>query len=678
MPLRFVSRPFVRRLAGAVALAWVCAVAVPACADQPRHIEARHIVQDPHYGDALFYFYQSRYFTSLTKLMTSQQFERMPHHADEAEVLRGGLYLSYGLHREAGRIFTQLIETTASPAVRDRAWFYLAKIRYQRDQLAEAQDALKRIGDHLPPALEEERGLLTANLLMVRGNYAGAVQVLEKLQASTASTPDVRPDVQPYVRFNLGVALIKSGDTARGSALLKQVGTAPAVGEEALALREETLALRDRANVALGFAALQADQAEPARAALERVRLDGMLANKALLGFGWAAAALKQPAQALVPWTELAGRDPSDPAVLEAKVALPYAYAELGAVGQALDLYNDVIAGFERESAGLDASIATVRSGKLLDQLLAANPGEEMGWFWHIDQLPDLRDLPNAGTLAPILAKHEFQEAFKNYRDLQFLAHNLEQWQNSLGVFRDMLENRRRAFAERLPLIREQARVIGPGDLPVLGAGLRDEIDRAEDEADGAVFADARERELLERLARVRAAIDQAAIDPTTINADSIAVRERLRRVSGALTWRLAEEFHDRLWAAKKALAVVDSQLSQSRQRLVALAQAQQDEPARFDRFESRIAELEQRLQALLPRVAELGREQQTAVQELAVAQLDQQKERIAVYANQARFGIAKLQDRATQVCCAPGEAKSILGRPGERLEREGGHAPAP
>ncbi len=645
MRARIVSSPFaraiVRRFAGVVALAWVCAAAAPAHAGEPSHT-----VQAPHYGDALFYFYQSRYFTSLTNLMTSQQFERMPHHADEAEVLRGGLYLSYGLHREAGRIFAQLIETTASPAVRDRAWFYLAKIRYQRNLLADAQDALKRIGNHLPPALEEERGLLTANLLMAREDYAGAVQVLEKLQASAASTP--------YVRFNLGVALIKSGDAARGSALLKQVGTAPAVGEEALALREETLALRDRANVAIGFAALQADQPEQARAALERVRLDGMLANKALLGFGWAAAALKQPAQALVPWTELAGRDPNDPAVIEAKIALPYAYAELGAVGQALDLYNDVIAGLERDNAGLDASIAAVRSGKLLDPLLAANPGEEMGWFWNIDHLPDLRDLPNAGSLAQVLAQHEFQEAFKNYRDLQFLAHNLEQWQNNLGVFRDMLDIRRRAFAERLPKTHEQARVIGLSDLPEQGARLRGELARAEAEADGAVFADAQERDLLARLARVR-----AATDLTTTDADSHAARERLRRISGALTWQLAQEFPDRLWAAKKALAVVDTQLSQSRVRLAALAQAQQDEPARFDRLESRIAELEKRLQALLPRLAELGREQQTAVQELVVAQLEQQKERIAVYANQARYGVAQLQDRAAQA-------------------KESKHAPAP
>ncbi len=54
------------------------------------------------------------------------------------------------------------------------------------------------------------------------------------------------------------------------------------------------------------------------------------------------------------------------------------------------------------------------------------------------------------------MATHEFQEAFKNYRDLLFLARNLQQWQESLGVLRDMLANRRQAFAERLPQVREK------------------------------------------------------------------------------------------------------------------------------------------------------------------------------------------------------------------------------
>jgi tetratricopeptide (TPR) repeat protein len=109
--------------------------------------------------------------------------------------------------------------------------------------------------------------------------------------------------------------------------------------------------------VALGLASLQADKPEAAGPFLERVRLNGPQSNKALLGFGWAYASVKNHKQALVPWTELADRDASDSAVLEASIALPYAYGQLGAFGQALDRYNAAIDLFERENKGLDESI---------------------------------------------------------------------------------------------------------------------------------------------------------------------------------------------------------------------------------------------------------------------------------------------------------------------------------
>jgi hypothetical protein len=60
-------------------------------------------VESPHYGDGLFYFFQGRYFTSVTQLMVSQHFGRMAPHADEAEILRGGLFLSYGLTARRAR-----------------------------------------------------------------------------------------------------------------------------------------------------------------------------------------------------------------------------------------------------------------------------------------------------------------------------------------------------------------------------------------------------------------------------------------------------------------------------------------------------------------------------------------------------------------------------------------------
>ncbi|HJV61083.1 MAG TPA: hypothetical protein VJ743_09040 [Albitalea sp.] len=584
-----------------------------------------HPIKDPHYGDTLFHFYQDHYFTSITSLMVSQHFGRVSQHADEAEVLRGGMLLSYGLHREAGEIFTRLIDKGAEPPVRDRAWFYLAKIRYQRGFLAEAQDAIGRIENHLPPALEEERVLLKANLLMARGDYAAAADVLNGMAQA--------PGASMYARFNLGVALIKSGDAARGTALLDAVGKSPMETEE---LR----ALRDKANVALGFTALQDNHAEAARAYLERVRLSGMQANKALLGFGWAADAMKQPTQALVPWTELASRDSTDAAVLEAKIAVPYAYAELGAYGQSLERYNEAIALFERERAKLDESIAAIRSGKLIDGLLERNPGDEMGWFWNIRDLPEM---PHASHLAQVLAQHEFQEAFKNYRDLLFLAKNLQGWADNLGVFSDMLANRRQAFATRLPQVRAQAQGVDIDALQRRRDALAGELARAESETDAEAFADATQRDHLARLARVRAAL--ASLPPDD---DAAAMRERLRLAGGALTWNLAQQYPARRWEAQKALQGTDAALAEARRRNAALAQAQRDEPARFDAFAARIPDLDRRIQALIPRVAALSREQRDVVQELAIAALTQQQDRLAVYTTQARFAVAQLVDRAS------------------------------
>jgi tetratricopeptide (TPR) repeat protein len=631
MCLRISPSNVLRRCGLAAALA-VALHGAALAADKPdRSIKA------PYYGDTLFHFFQEKYFSSVTGLMVSQHFNRIAQHADEAEVLRGGLLLSYGMHKEAGEIFALLIEKGAAPAVRDRAWFFLAKIRYQRGLHAEADDALNRIEKNLPPAMEEERVLLKANVLMARGDYAAAAAVLNTL-------PDVGKEISKgstsaslYARYNLGVALVRSGNAAGGSALLDQLGNAPTPPQAT----EEFRSLRDRANVALGFTALQDERPEAAGPYLERVRLNGPQSNKALLGFGWAQASQKNHKQALVPWVELIQRDSSDSAVLEAHIAAPYAFGQLGAYGQALEGYTNAITVFERENAGLDESIAAIRAGKLLEGLLERNPGEEMGWFWNIDELPQM---PHAGHLTQVLAQHEFQEAFKNYRDLQFLGHNLERWKDSLGVFGDMLDNRRKAYAERLPVILAKLRDSGIAELSQRSALFPGELATAEEQADGVAFADAQERELRDRLESVQANI--AALGDTP---ETAAARERHRLSAGALTWRLSQTHAARLDEARRAMQVLEAGLVEARQHEAKLAQAQRDEPAKFDQFALRIAELDKRIQALIPLVAALGKEQQEALQELAVAELSRQKDRLAAYSTQARFAVAQLYDRANK-----------------------------
>ncbi len=588
--------------------------------------ETMRPVLAPHYGDTLFQFYQERYFSAVTGLMVSQHFERLSPHDDEGEILRGGLLLSYGMHREAGQIFAKLIERGAPPSVRDRAWYFLAKIRYQRGDLAESQAALAQVGNKLPAALEEDRGLLQANVMMARGDFAGAAGVLRVMAAKSSASY--------YARLNLGVALVKSGDAAAGSALLDEVGKMPSASEE-------QRSLRDKANVALGFAALQQGRGEDARTALLRVRLESSQASKALLGFGWAEASLKQPAKALVPWTELAGRGLSDAATLEAKIAVPYAYAELGAFSQALERYEDALTQFDRENGALDESITAIRAGKLIEGLAAKNPGEEMGWFWSLTTLPEM---PHAAHLSQVLAQHAFQESFKNFRDLQFLQRNLSQWRDSLAAFNDMLANRRDAYAKRLPQTQAGAKE-GEGALGLLEkqrATLAAELKRVEASTDVMAFADPKQDALLQRLASVQATM-KAAAGLTDVDAQS----DKVRLISGALSWQLAQDYPARLWNAKKALQDSDAQLAQARAREDALARAQRDEPVKFDRFAQRIAALDARLAALQPRVTALAAEQQQAVQGIAVAALQLQQQRLAEYRTQARFAVAQLVDRA-------------------------------
>ncbi len=640
MHLKNISAMAARRWCAGVVVAWACAHG--AVAADP----AARVIQDPHYGDTLFQFFQDRYFTAVTQLMVSQHFNRVAMHADEAEVLRGGMLLSYGMHREAGEIFSALIERQAPPAVRSRAWFYLAKIRYQRGLMAEAAEALARIDTALPADLEEEHVLLSANVLMAQGEFARAADMLSALATARKDDPRAPVGARHYARYNLGVAWVRSGEAERGMAVLDVLGRSLSPPNAS----EEFRSLRDRTNVALGYAALQAEQPQSASAYLERVRLSGMQSNKALLGFGWAAALQDDHQFALVPWTELSQRNASDAAVLEAAIALPYAFGELGAYDQALEKYNAALALYAQENQALDESVAAIRAGALVDGLLAHNPGEEMGWFWNIESLPRM---PHAGHLTQVLARHDFQEAFKNYRDLQFLARNIDHWLANLEVYGDILDSRRAAYNERLPHVLAQSKDIGTAAQAERAAQLAQQLQQAQEQADGHAFANDAERDLMARLDRVQQFLRQAGPQP-----ELAAARARARLAAGALTWRLAQAHPERLWEARKAMQALQAGVAEAQVREKALRQAQRDEPVRFDRFGERIAELEVRLRALAPRVASLAQEQQAAVQELAVAELARQKERLAGYTTQARFAVAQLYDQATRAKDADHAAK--------------------
>src|SRR3569833_3257768 len=123
-------------------------------------------IRDLLYGDVLFYYYQDEDFEAITRLTAYQHWNLISHHQEEGELLLGGLYLSLGMHNEAGARFQTLLTKDEPTGVRNRAWFYLDQVWYARGYLDKAEEALRKIQGKLSAEFEAQREHLYANVLM--------------------------------------------------------------------------------------------------------------------------------------------------------------------------------------------------------------------------------------------------------------------------------------------------------------------------------------------------------------------------------------------------------------------------------------------------------------------------------------------------------------------------------
>jgi len=581
-------------------------------------------VQDLHYGDVLFYFYQDEDFEAITRLNAYEQWGLLKHHEADSQLLLGGLYLSLGLHNEAGKRFTELLTPATPQGVRNRAWFYLAKVWYARGYLDRAEDAIKQVQGQLPTALEAEKQHLHANILLRLGRFDEAVALLKSWHGPT--------DWMAYAQFNLGVALVRENKLADADPFLKQVGTLETT-------RPELLALKDRANLALGFAHLQANEPQPALEALERVRLNGPYSNKALLGTGWAQAALGNYRDALNPWLELRERNLLDAAVQEAYLAVPYAFGKLDAAAQSAEYYEQAVTSFDAEGVQLDQAIDRIKNGNMLDTLLGGDPDRNHGWFWQLRTLPDA---PESRYLYAVMAGHDFQEGLKNYRDLGYLGRTLDRWGESMEAFNNMIDTREKAYAVRLP----RTDALLADNALERHQHARDELDTRlktiEAAGDVAALGSPEERDQWARIQRIEAALADAPDTQETAD-----IRDRLRLVKGVLYFRLNDSFRARLWRERRTLKDLDLALHEAQARWIRVERARKSVPTNTGEFATRIAALQQRIDALQIRLVDAAKKQNAYLADIAVKELQGQKDRLATYQIQARFSLATMYDRA-------------------------------
>jgi len=590
-------------------------------------------LKDLYFGEALYYAYQQDYFSAISRLDTElaqyyglDEPEKNSFHfyIHNAEFDVGDFELYYRMHNRAGRAIKAVIEGNVEESVRNGAIYRLAKIYYEKQQPLDALSTIEKLKGEVPEKIRYEEPFLRAQIDIETGRFSEAIDLLRKIEHA--------PGMEGFAGYNLGVALLKSGKQQEGIAQLDKVG-------QLSSSNKAEQAIRDKANLVLGFRLLEANQPVLAKKYLDRVRLNGPFSNKALLGSGWAAAAAGNYERALVPWSILAKRNVTNKAVQEVLLGVPYAYGKLGVYGKAAVLYGHALDAFSQEIERLDASIKSIREGKFLAALIREEIKTDKYWVVHLRELPQT---PETYYLLDMLASDDFQTSLKNYFDLAELEKKLEHWEDYIGAFEEMTRIRAAYYEPLLPSVEAEFRTLD--SKMKLRVEQRDHLDKRLKKMLIAprpdFLATVDERLALQELNNMQKSLP--------VNAD-LKTRARIARLKGVITWNIDTEYQDRFSKASKHLHELDGDMEKLRKIYHSFVRTRQAATQSYKGYEQELNQLRIKMRQATETIKQLMARQGHMIEVMAINELEMRRKRLEEYQVKARFAMAESYDRATK-----------------------------
>ena len=400
------------------------------------------------HGEILFESLQGRQLDALLKLNTGQPLKSGWPASSQTSIT--DLRLAYGLSALTDQNVKRRANNTRNTNAQNQTAYALAWFYYNDGQPTQALEALEMIRGDIDDVSVDDIQYLRALSFARVGKHSAAAKILERL-------PDSGP-LGPYVQYNLAMAQLQSGNEARGRASLAALG-------QVKASDEEVLALKDLANLKLGYRYLEEGRAEQAKASFNRIRLDGPFTNQALLGAGWAAFQMGRIERAVVAWSVLHQKAAINDSVIEAKMALPYAYSKLGAHGKAANLYAKTVELFDAELAGLASSSEAIDNGALRRAIMNAYDRTSDDWFIDIARGGGQQQQFH---LPLLLANDDFSRLAGTLHELAVLEHRLDQTRNNVAAYLELARARQKHYASTLPAVAKELKVINRQIKPML------------------------------------------------------------------------------------------------------------------------------------------------------------------------------------------------------------------
>ena len=625
-------------LAGLMCLGAATVTAVAADQDTTNRIStvAPRELQDLFYGEILFLAFQDDWFDAISRLDTElgqvyqldqPELDSLYTYLYQAEFALGDFELAYRMHHRAGRALQAVIDGNVSEAVKNQALYRLARIFFQKDQPVNALHAIERIQGDLSEDIELDVAFLQAQIFMAIGRNADAVQILERLVDDE--------ELEGFASYNMGIALLRDGNQQVGRLYLDLTGQIESNLPAALAIK-------DKANLVLGYKLLEENDPAGAQQVLERVRLDGVFSNRALLGWGWADAAQGRFARSLVPWTMLAERQVTDASVQEALLALPYSYGRLERYGKAAVLYDHALETFSNEVDRLSTSIKSIRKGRFLEVLVRPELQQDANW---VIRLRNLSETPETYYLIELMASHDFQESLKNYLDLEELRKRLVTWDRDLDAFEQLIETRRDYYEPLLPMIDKTFRELD--SQMRLRLEQREHIDKklkamlSAPRPDYLATADEHLIALqLDHLER------QLTLDGRPAQR---MIEDRIKRLRGVLTWQIHADYDRRLTETYHHLHALNADMELLESQYASFVRTRQAATLSYQGYDDTIRRQRQLIRTAEDEVGRLMARQGHLLEVMAIAELERRRDRLDAFIVKTRFALADSYDRAAR-----------------------------
>lgn len=626
------------------ALLWLTMVA-PAQADEPRPERAK----DLRYGWALYEYHQGNVFEALTQLAVAREQGGIEGHGDHPALVEGGLMLSWGMTREASKLFTELLGSdgagsTLSPDVRNQAWFYLGKVFFLEGNRELAGENLERVDAE---ALAEANHDLFREWVYLRARVAMMSSRIEdetKLTSLREQLEDT--DIWSlYLQYNSAVAALDAGDVATAEAELQTLIAIIQQSADSAKPEAEREGLLDRARLSLARLYLRDDRFDAALEILGDMPLNGVFADQALFDYAVAAAGQGRPDRALDALDTLSNRNLFLPWRQQVPFARAYVLEQMSRPQRALSAFKQAADLYQARIKELDNIRNELSEQSLMAQLDFTRDSDGI----LTDSYGRLRVQPSDFGMAEVLASETFQQALAELNELYQMQSFIAERQSRFESFRIMLETREQQRQVRIAETRRALENQQADQWQTLHEEFRETIATALAEDDAQFFMTAEQKALRDKLNEVEETLAGLPDDATTASQ-----RETYRRMRAYFDWWIADDYGVNRWAAQKQLRELDREMQHFQ------AQRQRVETLMSD--DDRHAELARRISASESELATLGQEVAVALsnaRRILLSQVDSmlvaQQEELNGYLVASRHAQARLADQLFRRSQNPG-----------------------